>query len=79
MRCNQDVKCRTALAKEALNRKRRLLCGGLDVKLRNRMVKCFVWSIRGRNLDIGERRGEEVTSFLDVDMEKGGKDFLEIE
>ena len=50
IRCSQEVKYRTALSKEALNRKKRLLFRPLDVKPRMRMVKCFVWS------DMGEKR-----------------------
>ena len=33
--------------------------------------------IRGRNLEIDQVRGEEVTGLRGVNMENGGKDFLE--
>lgn len=45
LRCHQEVKTRIAIAKEAFNRKRRLLCGKLDKDLRKRLGKCFVWSV----------------------------------
>ena len=45
MYCCQEVKQRIATAKEAFNRKRRLSCGPLEKELRNRIVKCFVWSV----------------------------------
>lgn len=45
MRCHKEVKTRIAIAKEAFNKKRRLLCGSMDRKLRKRMAKCFIWSV----------------------------------
>ena len=45
MNCRQEVKQRIAMAKEAVNRKRSILCGPLEKELRKRLVKCFVWSV----------------------------------
>ena len=53
LKSHQEVKVRIAIAKEAFNRKRRLLCGQLDKGLRKRLVKCFVWS---RDMDIEKGR-----------------------
>ena len=39
---SQEVKCSIALANEAFNRRKRLLCEPLVIKLRKRKVKCFV-------------------------------------
>lgn len=45
MRCHKEVKTRIAMAKEAFNKKRRLLCGSMDRNLRKRLAKCFIWSV----------------------------------
>ena len=45
MRCRQNVKCRIAVAREAFNRMKRLLCGPLDIRVRKWMAKCFVWIV----------------------------------
>ena len=43
--CSQEVNYTISSAKQALNRKKILLCGSLDTKLRKRMMKCFVLSV----------------------------------
>ena len=41
-----EIKRRIGMAKEVFNKKKRLLCNrGLDLKLRKRLVKCYVWSV----------------------------------
>src|SRR6266576_382167 len=40
-----EIKARIGMAKEAFNRKKRILCGKLDNSLRKRLAKCFVWSV----------------------------------
>ena len=40
-----EIKTRIGMAKEAFNRKRRILSGKLDRTLRKRLAKCFVWSV----------------------------------
>ncbi|KAJ4431290.1 hypothetical protein ANN_19887 [Periplaneta americana] len=45
MSCCQEVKRRTAMAKEAFNRKRSIFCGPVEKELRKKLVKCFVWSV----------------------------------
>lgn len=42
MKC---TKARIAMAKEAIGRKRQILCSILDMSLRKKLVKCFVWSV----------------------------------
>ena len=44
-RCTCEIKCRIAMAKAALNKKRTLFTSTLDLKLRKKLVKCYVWSI----------------------------------
>jgi len=33
------------MAKEALNRKRKLLCAPINKNLRKKLAKCYVWSV----------------------------------
>jgi len=43
--CTCEIKCRFALAKNAFNKKRVLFTSTLDLELRKRLVKCYIWSI----------------------------------
>jgi len=40
-----EIKCRIAMAKAAFNKKRTLFTGTLDLELRKKLVKCYIWSI----------------------------------
>ena len=44
-RCTCEIKCRTAMAKAAFNKKRALFTSTLDLELRKKLVKCYIWSI----------------------------------
>ena len=44
-RCTCEIKCRIAMAKAAFNKKRALFTSTLDVELRKKLVKCYIWSI----------------------------------
>jgi len=39
------IKCRIAMAKAAFNKKRTVFTSTLDLELRKKLVKCYVWSI----------------------------------
>ena len=43
-RCTCEIKCRTAMAKAALNKKRARFTSALDLELRKKLVKCYIWS-----------------------------------
>ena len=43
-RCACEIKSRIAMAKAAFNKKRALFTGTLDLKLRTKLVKCYIWS-----------------------------------
>jgi hypothetical protein len=43
-RCTCEIKCRIAVAKAAFNKKT-LFTSTLDLKMRKKLVKCYVWSI----------------------------------
>jgi hypothetical protein len=44
-RCTCEIKCRIAMAKVAFNKKRTLFTSTLDLELRKKLVKRYVWSI----------------------------------
>jgi hypothetical protein len=44
-RCTCEIKCRIAIAKAAFSKKRALFTNTLDLELRKKLVKCYVWSI----------------------------------
>jgi len=43
--CQTTSKSRIAMAKSAFNKKRALFTSTLDLKLRKKLVKCYIWSI----------------------------------
>ena len=43
-RCACEIKCRVAMAKAAFNKKRALFAGTLELELRKKLVKCYIWS-----------------------------------
>jgi hypothetical protein len=44
-RCTGEIKRRIAMAKAAFNKKRALFTSKLDLELRTKLVKCYIWSI----------------------------------
>jgi hypothetical protein len=44
-RCTCEIKCRIAMAKAAFNKKRAPFITTLDLELRKKLVKCYIWSI----------------------------------
>jgi hypothetical protein len=44
-RCTCEIKCRIAMAKAAFNKKRAIFTSTLDLELRKKLVKCYIWSI----------------------------------
>jgi hypothetical protein len=44
-RCTREIKSRIAMAKAALNKKKNLFTSKLDLNLRKKLVKCYIWSI----------------------------------
>ena len=40
-----EIKCRIAVAKAAFNKKRALFTNTLDLELRKKLMKCYIWSI----------------------------------
>jgi hypothetical protein len=44
-RCTREIKSRIAMAKAAFNKKKTNLTGVLDLKLRRKLVTCYIWGI----------------------------------
>jgi hypothetical protein len=44
--CTREIKSRLALAKAALNKKKTFFASKLDLNLRRKLVKCYIWIIR---------------------------------
>jgi hypothetical protein len=44
-RCTREFKSRIAMAKAAFNKKKNLFTSKLDLNLRKKLVKCYIWSI----------------------------------
>jgi hypothetical protein len=44
-RCTREIKSRIAMAKAPFNKKKILFTSKLDLNLRKKLVKCYIWSI----------------------------------
>jgi hypothetical protein len=44
-RCTCEIKSRIAMVKAAFNKKKNLFTSTLDLNLRNKLVKCYIWSM----------------------------------
>ena len=44
-RCTCEIKSRIAMAKAAFNKKKTLFISTLDLNLRKKLVKCYIWSM----------------------------------
>jgi hypothetical protein len=52
-RCTCEIKSRIAMAKAAFNKKRDLFTSTMDLELRKKLVKCYVWRIAYMVLKLG--------------------------
>jgi len=57
-RCTCEIECSIAMAKAkaAFNKKRALFTGTLDLELRKKLVKCYIWSIALYGAETGTLR-----------------------
>jgi hypothetical protein len=44
-RCTREIKSRVFVAKAAFNKKRARFTSKMDLELRKKLVKCYIWSI----------------------------------
>jgi hypothetical protein len=59
------MKCRIAIVKDAFHKKRALFTSTLDLELRKKLMKCYIWSIA--------LYGAETWTLRAVDQKKPGK------
>jgi hypothetical protein len=43
--CTREIKARIAMAKAAFSRKKTLFTSKLELELRRKLVKCYIWSV----------------------------------
>ena len=43
-RCTCEIRCRIAVAKAAFNKKGAIFTNTMDLELRKKLVKCYIWS-----------------------------------
>ena len=58
-RCTCEIKSRIAIAKASFNKKKILFTSTLDLNLRKKLVKCFIWSMAFYGLILG-RFGQQI-------------------
>ena len=75
-RCTRKDKCRTTMAKATFHNKKNLFTSKLDLNLRKKLVKCYVWSIAlyGAETWTLRKSGSEIPGkFRKVMLEKDGE------
>jgi hypothetical protein len=75
-----EIKSRIAMANAAFNKKRALFTSILDLKLRKKLVKCYIWSIALYGAETWTLRSvdqKHLKSFEMWCLEKDGKDQLD--
>ena len=78
--CEKDICSRIAMGKKAFMDKRKLFSSSLNLNLRNRIIKCFVfvWHFMQQRLGLSDKsRQETVRSLRSLDLEKNAKDQLD--
>ena len=58
-RCIDDVKQRIAMGKEAFNKRRELMTGGMDRELKKRLVKALIWSVALEKISLEDKKKNE--------------------
>ena len=61
-RCTCEIKSRIAMAKAAFNKKKNLFTSKLELNLRKKLVKCYVWSM--------DLYGAEIWTFRATDQKR---------
>jgi len=67
-RCTCEIKCRTAMAKAAFNKKRALCTSTLELELRKKLVKCYIWSIALYGAETGALRAVDQKQLESFEM-----------
>jgi hypothetical protein len=67
-RCTCEINSRIAMVKAAFNKKRALFISKIDLELRKKLVKCYVWSIALYNAETWMIRGVDQKHLESFDM-----------
>jgi hypothetical protein len=69
-RCTCEIKCRIAMAKAAFNKKRTLpvFTGTLDLELKKKLVKCYIWNIALYGAETSTLRAVDQKHLENVEM-----------
>jgi len=62
------MKCRIAMAKAPFNKKRALFTGTLGLELRNKLLKCYIWSIALYGAETGTVRAVDQKQLESFEM-----------
>jgi len=79
-RCTCEIKSRIVMAKAAFNKKKTHFTSKLDLKLRKKLVKCYIWSMAFYGAETWTLRGSRSElrgKFSNVVLEKDGEDQLD--
>ena len=78
-RCTREIKSRISMAKAAFNKKKILLTSKLNLNLRKKLVKCYIWSMAFYGAETWMLRAadQKYLESFDVVLEKDGKDQLD--
>ena len=58
-RCTREIKSRIAMAKAAFSKKKTLFTSKLELNLRKKLIKCYIWSIALYGTEIWTLRAAE--------------------
>jgi hypothetical protein len=67
-RCTCEIKSMIAMAKAAFNKKSALFTSKMDLELKKKLVKCYVWSIALYGVETGTLRAVDQRHFESFEM-----------
>jgi hypothetical protein len=79
-RCRREIKARIAMIKAGFNKKKTPFTRKLDLELRKKLVKSYIWNIALHGAEtrtLSEIRSEIPRRFFNVVLEKDGEDKLD--
>jgi hypothetical protein len=80
-RCTREIKASIAMAKAEFKKKKTMFTSKLDLELRKKLVKCYIWSIASYGEETFTfrkiRTSEVPVKFRNVVLEKDGEDKLD--
>jgi len=67
-RCSREIKSRIGMAKTAFNKKKNLFTSTLDLNLRKKLVKCYIWSMAFYGTETWAHRAADQKHLEDFEM-----------